>query len=170
MTTVSRLFLAAILSVLWIGQPASVSASDRSGSEGYSLNSASDVTPAEKSFGEIVSLRLRINSQNEISLLKKSVVEGRWDDTRRVPVGTRLYYEVLDHSGNVVAKGFRKDPRSIHSGRVVDFLLTAPYNEECASVNLYVVDYENGGRGGYSRDYALLGTFDIRGRHTASVD
>jgi hypothetical protein len=170
MTTVSRLSLAAILTVLLFGQPTYASASDQSGAAVRELDSAAETASELKSFDEIVSLRLRINTHNEVSLLAKSVVAGRWDDTRRIPVGTRLYYEVIDYSGNVVAKGFRKDPRSLYAGRSVDFLLTAPYNEECASVNLYVVDYENGGRGGYSRNYALLGTFDIRGHRTASLD
>lgn len=170
MTTGSRFSLAAILIGLTFGLLSVVSASDGSGQVMFDNSQIVSEAGHYKDFDEILSLRLRMNERNEVQLLNKCVVRGVWENSRIIPVGTRLYYEVLDHSGNVVAKGFRKDPRSMHGGKNVDFLLTAPYNMDCASVNLYVVDYENGGRGGYSRDYALLGTFDIRQTQTARLD
>jgi len=121
------------------------------------------------SYDGIVSLRLRINTNGKITILGKTVVDGRWQDNRNIPVGPRLYYEVVDESGAVIARGFRRDPRNMHSGRFEDFLLTTPYKDNAASVNIYIMDYENGGRGSYSRDFALLASVDIRRQLTALV-
>jgi hypothetical protein len=169
MITGSKLSLAAILLSFALGLTSIVAATPQSGEIVFDNSEVVPAQPQVRSFNEIVSLRLRINARDEVKLLAKRIVSGAWDDTRRIPVGTRFYYEVVDNSGNVVAKGFRRDPRGM-SGRNVDFLLTAPYNLDCAYVNLYEVNYENGGRDGYSRDYSLLGTFDIRQKQTARLN
>jgi hypothetical protein len=136
--------------------------------------SESGAPSAEKSevsqapdFDGIVSLKLRINNDGKITILDKSVVSGRWQDNRNIPVGPCLYYEVIDESGNVISRGFRRDPRNMHSSRYEDFLLTTPYKLGATSVNIYIMDYENGGRGGYARDFSLLASVDIRGQMTA---
>jgi hypothetical protein len=117
----------------------------------------------------IVSLRLRIDDSGKITVLDKSVVAGRWQDNRIIPVGQRLYYEVIDDYGAVIARGFRRDPRNMHAGRFENFILTAPYKDNAACVNIYLMGYENGGSGGYSRDFALLASVDVRRQMTASV-
>ena len=129
---------------------------------------ASNVSEVKAPTG-IVSLRMRINSDGRITLLSKDIVEGRWQDNRNIPVGPRLYYEVVDRNGTVIAKGFRRDPRYMHDSRYEDFLLTTPYTADSVSVNVYMVDYENGGRGGYSRDFSLLASVDVRQTVTASI-
>lgn len=124
---------------------------------------------ASVNYDGIVSLRLRINSNGKVDVLGKGVVDGRWQDNRNIPVGPKLYYEVIDESGSVIARGYRRDPRNMHAGRVEDFLLTTPYRETAASVNIYIMDYENGGKGDYSRDFTLLASVDIRRQMMASV-
>ena len=163
MTIVSRLSLAAILLSSVIGLPALMTASSGSGEPSFVPNGIARQSDTQsKPFEEIVSLRLLINSRNEVKLLNECVVSSKWEDNRVIPVGKRFYYEVVDHSGNVVAKGFRKDPRGLGGSNNMAFMLNTPYNVDCAYVNLYFVDYENGGRDGYSRNYELLGSFDVR--------
>ena len=161
-----RLSLAAVSIILLIAPPCISSASNERVALGVS---SVNETVKTEGFSSIVSLRLKMNDRAKVTLLDKSIVDCQWLDNRSVPVGPRLYYEVLDASGNVVAKGFRKDPRLMKSGNGAVFLLTTPYTSECTSINLYYVDYESGGKGGYSREYALLASFDLRHPEVAAI-
>lgn len=109
----------------------------------------------------IVSLKLRIDTKSEMSLLDQSFVSGSWTDRRVPPMGTRLYYEVVDASGTVVSRGYRKDPRDLNRQRAVEFLLNAPCTADAAQINVYLVNYEGQGKDGYSRDYRLLGSYPL---------
>lgn len=110
---------------------------------------------------EIIALRLKL-SNGKASMISMNVVPGVWNDSRIIRVGTRLYYEVLDSTGNILAKGFRNDPSGLNYGRDITFLLSAPYMDGCSTLRLYKVDYENAGRDEYARHYMLLGSFDIK--------
>jgi hypothetical protein len=170
MVSSSTCSLLAAASIILMAAPIGVSAFSQSEAPAQASSDSAQVSGnADRASTSIVYLRLRINVDGKVTLLAKDVVDGRWQDNRNVPVGPRLYYEVLDNSGNVIASGFRRDPRYLHASRYEDFLLTAPYTANSASFNVYMVDYENGGRGGYSRDYSLLASVDVRQMMTASV-
>jgi len=109
----------------------------------------------------MVSLKLRIDTHNSIQLLDQVYLSGTWTDKRIAPMGTRLYYEVVDVTGRVVSQGYRKDPRDMIKHRSVEFLLNAPCTADSSRINLYLVDYESSGRDGYSRDYRLVGSFPV---------
>jgi hypothetical protein len=115
--------------------------------------------PAE--YAGIVSFRLRIDSAGGVSLISRDLVPGSWAETRVTAMGSRLYYEVVDDAGTVIACGYRKDPRDMARNRSVEFLLNAPWSLEARSLNLYFVGYESSGRDGYSRDFRLLASFPV---------
>jgi hypothetical protein len=117
----------------------------------------------------IISMRLRIDGRGQITVLDSGVIDGRWEDSRTIPVGRRLYYEVLDKNGTVITRGYKRDPRGMLNTKSTDFFMTAPYYANAACVTIYLVDYENGGKSGYARDYSLLASVDIDAKATASV-
>ncbi|GEM_PF-5280239 len=116
-------------------------------------------TPAE--YAGIVSFRMRIDSTGTVNLISRDLVSCNWTDTRVPAMGSRLYYEVVDDAGTVIACGYRKDPRDMARNRSVEFLLNAPWTLEARSLNLYYVGYESSGRDGYSRDFRLLASFPV---------
>ncbi|MFA5257119.1 MAG: hypothetical protein WC360_03125 [Opitutales bacterium] len=119
----------------------------------------------------IACLHLRLDSANKVELIDASITAGVWSDNRPAPIGPRLFFAVLDSSGSVLFSGYRKDPRDMNSsGRRADLLLSVPYTMDVATVELYSVGYESGGANEYSRNFKLLGSFDIGPKVLATVE
>jgi hypothetical protein len=104
-------------------------------------------------------LRLFIDRDDSVRVIERYTSDGVWRDNRTVPVGKRLFFEVLDTSGVVVARGYRIDPRAFRPDNRGEFLLTIPYAANVAELHLYMVVYERGGTEDYSRTF----------RHIASI-
>jgi hypothetical protein len=109
-------------------------------------------------------LRLQIDAHDNVTLLDRQTIDAQWKP-RDVPDGTRLYYEVLDGSGSVLACGLRQDPRDamrINGRQPVNFILTVPHNDAADKVVLYSMGYELGGRANYEHSLRPIATIRVR--------
>jgi len=137
---------------------------------------AANTTHASKSSSDkveqgIACLRVRIDAAGNVDLVERMITGGIWQDHRSVPVGPRFFFAVVDSSGEVLASGYRRDPRHMNSmSQKSEFLLTVPYDTNVAKVELYSVSYESGGKDAYSRCYTLLASFDMEKAHVAVND
>ncbi len=114
--------------------------------------------------GNLAYLRLQFDSKNQVRLLDQRVVDGQWKE-RDVGLGARLYYEVLDGEGTVIARGVRRDPRDdVRSSErtPVNFILAMPRAENAAQVVIYSVDYEPAGQRDYERGLRPLAVLDVK--------